>query len=269
MKNKGNRGTIMKFWKKIAAVLSVTFAFSSFAACDGGKSNSANSSGNEVSSEESFEQESSMPETGATKQTYNVDVDMKLAQTQEGVDMQISFAAPEETTGEIRLVDGFAYLMEEGLWMQASSKVGADDDSMNALMASFASVMEDILEQEATSATLTLSYKNEVNAVLDYIGKLKKQTPLVKIVDDMLAPMDTSLADIKNYIIDNQVGLMTVGQIHENINAYIVENTEYADIDEAVDYLLSDEQIASMLSMISARATSSHGHDQTLTMRTR
>ena len=49
---------------------------------------------------------------------------------------------------------------------------------------------------------------------------------------------------------DNQVGLMTVGQIHENINAYIVENTEYADIDEAVDYLLSDEQIASMLSMM-------------------
>jgi hypothetical protein len=72
----------------------------------------------------------------------------------------------------------------------------------------------------------------------------------VKIVDDMLAPMDTSVADIKNYIIDNQVGLMTVGQIHENINAYIVENTEYADIDEAVDYLLSDEQIASMLSMM-------------------
>ena len=158
----------MKIWKKMAAVLSLMFVFSSFAAC--GNNTSSGNNDSEVNSSQGSSNDdennssTEKPDDGleAVKQTYNVDANIKLAQTENGVDFQINAILPnlETLIGTMELnaliIDGYAYTLDEGAWIQ---------DSQQMDMGAVASAIEEILAQQVTSSTITLSYKNELNFI--------------------------------------------------------------------------------------------------------
>ena len=258
----------MKIWRKLAILLGLTFAFS-FTACEmpfGDKDSSEDSS-------------SSIGDSGSTitpdvdvdnVETYNFNISVKIADEENGGDYQISITAPEitELGGEaamavamlenIYVVDGFTYIKQGETWMQSDVSIWAlleqsgipAEDAKTEITNLFA----ELKELEIPTTSIKYSYANEVNATLDYIGALSKQTTLMTVVDDALGFVDTSFAEIKTYIIEQEVGSMTVGEMHTAINGYLAENTEYADIDAVVEYVLSMEEVAPLVEEISGGA---------------
>lgn len=254
----------MKIWRMLALALGCTFTVSAFTACEGigGLFDKGDSSEEISSSQSSFVEE----QDKKTTHTYNVTGVFNVAQTEEGADFQVNITAPElaqlnEQTATIvqmlqnvYFVDGYVYYNSGTSWAQSPATIWAGLEEEGAdpreIQGAITEAINTLKEYASTSATISMSYKNEVNAILDYFGSLTPQTTLLAVTDKVLAFADTSIEDIKTYIIENEVGSKTLGEVHTMINDYLAENTEYADIDEAVEALLEKPEVAMMFEEI-------------------
>ena len=244
----------MKIWKKLTLLLSLSFAFSSLTACDmlfGGTEESS-SSNSETS-------ESGEPEPIKMTAKYDFAIAADVAETENGYDMKLGLKAEglpedEETKmvlsalNEIYYVDDFIYAQnpETKKWHKSSSTLGylmaeEGQEVYAQAMTSVSQAIAELKSMEATDSTVTMSYAEEINRVLDYLAELNSETLLVDVIDDVLALEDTSFDQIVNKLVSYKLGEYTVAQVYAKAEEYVVNETEFESLQELKTALFADE----------------------------
>ncbi len=257
----------MKIWKKLSLLLSLSFMFSTLTACDalfgGGDSSSAGgetSQSEEVTSDENSEKEE---ETPKTTETYEFAVSAQVAATDKGVDMKVNIdsdvAVDEETATvmgvlqEVYYVDDFVYVQEpdSGIWVKSPSSVaymmGVDAAMWTDMMLTASEVVKAVKETSAANATITMDYADEINEFLDYMSTVTDQTPLVDVLDAVLAVDGYSYQMLIDEAIGLNLGAYTVSEVYAAVQDLVVSNTEFDTLPEFKDALFADEDFYATL----------------------
>lgn len=258
----------MKIWKKLSLLLSLSFMFSTLTACDalfgGGESASESeqiSQSEEGTSEENSEQEE---ETPKTTETYELAVSAQVAATDRGVDMKVevdtsNLDMDEETATvmgvlqEVYYVDDFLYAQDpdSGIWVKMPSSMaymmGENAAMWTDMLLTASDVVKTIKETSAANATITMDYADDMNNFLDYMSTVTDQTPLVDVLDAVLAIDGYSYQMLIDDVLGLNLGAYTVSEVYATVQDLVVANTEYATLPEFKDALFADEDFYAML----------------------
>lgn len=252
----------MKLWKKFALLLSLSFAFSSMAACDslvgGDEEESSSVSNSESVSEdnsESVSEDNSEGEEVEVDETYNIAVEADVATTDTGFDMKLGIDLDEKLLGdgedaaeiakaisEVYFVDGFAYVQLEDGWEKSPCSIfyEMNDETFVDAYGFTSSLLAELSNVSASSTTTTLSLANDVNSVIDYLVELNSETKLVDVIDDVLALEGTSYTELMTGISEMNLGAITVAEVYDEVNAIVVE--EFAcTLPELKEAMFADE----------------------------
>ncbi len=120
------------------------------------------------------------------------------------------------------------------------------DAGMEALLAAINQVAEISVSMSGDVTTITVDMKNFANETLDYIGSLKGDTKLGKVINDALAciSVDCTYETVLDEILS--VKDVTLGEFYEDVST-AVETETGVGVQEIKNELLSDSTLASVL----------------------